>query len=62
MSNTMKRLVIASMVTSGLVAVAAIVDMVVGFPFSRRIVMDVLFLISAALILYMAYDTYQELA
>ncbi len=61
MSNLLKRLVLGSMVVAGLVAVAAIVDMVLGVPFSRRIVMDVLFLISAGFVLYMAYDTYQEM-
>jgi len=61
MSNTMKRLVIASMVTSFLVGVAAIVDMVVGIPFSGKTLMDIFFLLAAALVIYMAYDTYQEL-
>ena len=61
MSKIMKRLVLISMVVIGLTAVSFIIDMVLGVPYSKRIVMDVLLLICSAFALYMAYETYQDL-
>ena len=60
MSNMMKKLILASIGVSGIVAAAAIVDMIVGAPFSGKMVMDILFVVSAALVIYMGYETYQE--
>jgi hypothetical protein len=50
------------MAAAGLVALAALVDLALGVPFSRKIAMDVLFLLAAAMVIYMGYDAYRDLA
>lgn len=60
MSSKMKRLLIGSMVASGIVAVTAIVDLVIGIPYSGMMVFDILFLIASALVIYMGYETFKE--
>lgn len=46
---------------AGIVVIAVVLDIVLGFPFGQKYVMDVMFLIGAALVLYMGYDAYQDL-
>ena len=61
MSNQIiKRMLLGSMVASGIVAVTSLVDMILEFPYSGRRVLDLLFLISAGIIIYMAYEAYKE--
>ena len=61
MSSSSKKVIIGSMAASGVVALLSILDLALGFPFKRSIVMDVMFLLSAAAVIYMAYDAYQDL-
>lgn len=61
MSPTSKSLLIGSMVVAGLVAVLAAIDMVLGFPFAKRVVMDIMLLLGAGLVLYLGIDSYLEL-
>jgi hypothetical protein len=61
MSKAPQKLVLGSVVVAGVVAVAAIADMIVGLPFSQNILMDVMFLIGAGLVIYMGYDTFKDL-
>ncbi len=61
MSDALKKMLFASMGASGLVALMAIVDMVIGFPFARNVVMDILFVLTAGLVIYMAYDALQDM-
>lgn len=61
MAKTSKKVVIGSMAVSGLVALAALVDMVSGFPFNRLYLLDSFFLISAGLVCYLGWETYQEM-
>src|SRR5688572_3082263 len=42
MSKQIKRLLIGSMVASGLVAVTAVVDLIIGIPYSGKMVFDIL--------------------
>lgn len=56
-----KRMVLAAMIAAGLVAVAAILDMAIGIPFRRAMVMDILFTISAGVVLYLSWETYREM-
>ncbi|MFP6762686.1 MAG: hypothetical protein VB858_03685 [Planctomycetaceae bacterium] len=56
-----KKMLIGSMAVAGLVGVAAIVDLVAGTPFGGQGMFDAMFLISAALIAYMGWDTWREL-
>ncbi len=57
-----KRMIIAGGVVAGLVALLAVADMAVGVPFQRQIVMDVMFLLSAGIVGYMAYDALQDIS
>jgi hypothetical protein len=61
MASAAKRIVLGSMVMAGIVVIAVVLDIVLGFPFGQKYVMDVMFLIGAALVLYMGYDAYQDL-
>lgn len=60
MSKKMKQLLLISMAASGLVAVTAIVDLIIGIPYSGKMVFDIMFLVSAAIVLYMGYETFKE--
>jgi hypothetical protein len=60
MSNQIKRMLLGSMAAAGIVAVTSLVDMILEFPYSGQRVLDVLFLISAGIIIYMAYEAYKE--
>lgn len=57
----MKKMVLGSMGAAGLVALLAILDLALGIPFKRLVMMDVLFLISASMVLYMGYDSLRDL-
>lgn len=63
MSPTMaKRMIIGSMVAAGLVALVSILDLALKIPFSGySMTMDILFLCSAAIIMYLGWDALQEL-
>lgn len=60
MSKQMKRMLIGSMAASGLVAVTAVVDLILGIPYSGKMIFDIMFLISAAIVIYLGYDTLKE--
>lgn len=62
MSNAPKKMVIGSMAVAGFVAVLAILDLVLKKPFSGSMKMDICFLISAAIVAYMGYESYKEMA
>ncbi len=61
MANMSKKVVVGSMATCGIVALAVLVDMVLKVPFGQNFTMDILFLIGAGLGIYMGYDAYQDL-
>ena len=57
-----KKLVFISMGLAGLVGAAALVDMITSFPFGKiSLVMDIMFLITAVIVGYIAYDTMAEM-
>jgi len=58
---TMKNVVLGSMVAAGLIALASLLDMLTGFPFTGKTVMDVLYVIAAGTVIYMGYDAYKDL-
>lgn len=60
MSKKMKQLLLISMAASGLVAVTAVVDLIINIPYSGKVVFDIMFLVSAAIVLYMGYETLKE--
>lgn len=60
MSKQMKQMLIGSMAASGLVAVSAVVDLVLGIPYSGKMIFDIMFLVAAAIVIYMGYETLKE--
>ena len=60
MSKQIKRLLLGSMAAAGLVAVTAVVDLIISIPYSGMIVFDIMFLVSAAIVIYMGYETIKE--
>ena len=62
MASTSKNVLLGSMIVAALVALLALVDILTAFPFSGRTVFDIVFLLSAAAVIYMAWDSYKELA
>jgi len=61
MTDAPKKMIIGSMAASGLVAVLALVDMIIGMPFRGSTMMDIMFLISAALVLFLCWDAWKDL-
>ena len=55
-----KRMIVIAWILAGLVAAAAVADLALGVPFNRLVVMDVLFLLGAALVGYLAFDAYKD--
>jgi len=61
MSNASKKMIIGSMGAAALVALAAVADLVTqSIPFSGNTVMDILFIVGAAIIGYLGYDSYKD--
>lgn len=65
MSDTPKNLIFGSMAAAGAVAVASILDIATGIPFGwgsgATMVMDILFLVSSGIVLYLSWDALQDL-
>lgn len=60
--ETEKVLCYASLVLAGLVTLIFLLDLAVGLPFGRAsVVLDVLFIIGGAFVLWQGYETYREL-
>lgn len=60
-SNLPKNMVFASFGAAGLVSVLAILDIATTFPFAGSMTMDILFLISAAIVGYLAWDAFKDM-
>lgn len=61
MANLTKRMLIGSIAVAGIVALASVVDMITGYPFDGRMMLDIMFLIGAAITIYLGYDSFQDL-
>ncbi len=57
-----KYMIFASWFVAALVAVAAVADFFVGIPFANQKVVDVLFILSAALVIYMGFNAFKDLS
>lgn len=62
MTPGIKRMLLVSGAVAALVGTAAVVDIIMGVPFRGMVVMDVMFLVGAALVGFMVYDAYRDLA
>lgn len=61
-SDMAKRMIIGSMVAAGIVALLSVSDLIIKVPFRGfSPVMDILFLCSAAIVLYLGWDAYKDL-
>ncbi|MFK7776921.1 MAG: hypothetical protein QM501_02205 [Gimesia sp.] len=61
MTDAPKKMIMGSMAASGLVAVLALVDIIIGIPFRGSTMMDIMFLISASLVLFLCWDAWKDL-
>ncbi len=61
MTDAPKKMIIGSIAASGLVAALALVDIIVGMPFRGSTIMDIMFLVSAALVLFLCWDAWKDL-
>lgn len=61
MAGQSRNIVMGSMGIAGLMGVAAILDLVLKFPFGGQMVFDIMFLLGAALIVYMGIDCMKDL-
>ncbi len=62
MSAGIRRLLTASAIAAGVVGGMALLDMITGFPFAGfSTTMDIMFLISSLLVIYMVRQCFQEL-
>ena len=56
-----KKMIFASVGMAGLVALLAILDLALKFPFAGySMTLDILFLVAALIVLYMGWETYRE--
>lgn len=64
MQDMPKRVVIGSMVVAGIVLLAALADLVAGVPFSGQhtFLMDILFIICSAIVIYLGWDAYKDMS
>lgn len=65
MKDLPKQAVIASMIVAVLVALAALADMIMGVPFSgseHTFMMDILFIVAAAIVAYLAWDALKDMS
>ena len=60
-TNLSKNMVFGSFGIAGFVAVLSILDMVLQFPFAGATTMDIMFILSAAIVAYLAWDAYKDL-
>lgn len=61
MTDAPKKMIMGSMAASGLVAVLALVDIIIGIPFRGSTMMDIMFLVSAGLVLFLCWDAWKDL-
>lgn len=57
-----RNMLIGSVAVSGIVAILAVLDIATGKPFAGQMVMDIMFILSAALVGYMGFSAFKELS
>jgi hypothetical protein len=61
MTPGIKKMLFGSMGVSIVVGILSIVDVATGFPFGGQMMADIMFILSAALVGYIGFDTYKEM-
>jgi len=57
-----KRTSIFGWAVSGFVALISLLDLVLGIPFGGQMLMDILFLLGAGVLGYLAFDAWQDVS
>ncbi len=57
-----KRMVMVSMIAAGIVTLLALLDLAAGIPYGRMMLMDIMFLLSGGIVLYLSWETFRELS
>ena len=60
MAGKSQGIVVGSMGVAGLMGVAAILDLALGFPFGGQMVLDIMFILASGLVVYMGIDCMKD--
>lgn len=60
MAGSARGVVFGSIGVAGLMALAAVIDMVMKIPFQGQMLLDIMFLLAAALVIYMGIDCLRD--
>ncbi|MBL8818358.1 MAG: hypothetical protein JNL58_20190 [Planctomyces sp.] len=60
MAGKARNIVIGSMGVAGLMALFAVLDMALQFPFGAQMTLDIMFLLAAGLVIYMGIDCLKD--
>ena len=60
MAGNARSVVFGSMVVAGLMALASILDMVLGIPFQGQMALDIMFILAAGIVIYMGIDCLKD--
>ena len=60
MAGNARNVVFGSMGVAGLMALASILDMVLGIPFQGQMVLDIMFILAAGIVIYMGIDCLKD--
>ena len=55
-------MIFGSFGVAGFVALLALLDLILGVPFAHSTAMDILFLLSAAIVGYLGWDAFKDMA
>lgn len=61
MAGKSQGIVFGSMGVAGLMGLAAILDLALGFPFGGQMVLDIMFILASGLVVYMGIDCMKDL-
>ncbi|WP_437188201.1 hypothetical protein SH668x_001632 [Planctomicrobium sp. SH668] len=65
MQDTAKKVVLGSMAVAGVVALASLADLIIKVPFggtSHTMLMDILFIVSSGIVIYLGLNSLKDLS
>jgi hypothetical protein len=60
-TNLAKNMIFGSFGVAGFVALLALLDIILGVPFAHSTTMDILFLLSSAIVGYLGWDAFKDM-
>lgn len=60
MAGKSQGIIVGSMGVAALMGLAAILDLALGFPFGGQIMLDIMFILASALVVYMGLDCMKD--